>query len=161
MADTPRLPARTWTMPPNPVRALDNSLTDAQSQLGVKAALALDAQRGGVEAGGKIARQQRRIGKTDIFVVGRHAGHRDRPLGEFGDAIAGNVIGRNHGLALSDQYPQSDIIAFGALGFLDPAITHFDALRDAAYCNRVGGVRARAGGYRDLRRALRRPPGPE
>ena len=93
---------------------------------------------------GELARQQRGIGETDIFVVGRDAGHRDRPLGEFCNAVAGNIVGRDHGLALPDQYAQSDIVAFGALGFLDPAITHFDALRDAAHRNRVGGVRARA-----------------
>ena len=90
--------------------------------------------------------KQRRIGETDIFVVGRDAGHRDRPLGEFCNPVAGNVVGRDHGLALPDQYAQPDIVAFGALGFLDPAITHFDALRDAADRDRVGGVRARAPG---------------
>ena len=98
---------------------------------------------------GELARQQRGIGETDIFVVRRDAGHRDRPLGEFCNPIAGNVVGRDHGLALSDQHAQSDIVAFGALGFLDPAVTHFDALRNAAHRNRVGGVRARALGGLD------------
>ena len=37
---------------------------------------------------GELARQQRRIGETDIFVVGRDARHRDRALGELCDAIA-------------------------------------------------------------------------
>ena len=98
---------------------------------------------------GELARQQRGIGEADIFVVGRDAGHRDRPLGELGNAVAGNIIGRDHRLALSDQYAQSDIVAFGALGFLDPAIAHLDALRDAAHRNRVGGVRAGALGGLD------------
>ena len=98
---------------------------------------------------GELARQQRRIGETDIFVVGRDAGHRDRALGEFCNAIAGNIVGRDHRLALPDQYAQSDIVAFGALGFLDPAFAHFDALRDAAHRDRVGGVRAGALGGLD------------
>ena len=98
---------------------------------------------------GELARQQRGIGETDIFVVGRDARHRDRALGELGDAIAGDVVGRDHGLALPDQHAQSDIVAFGALGFLDAAVTHFDALRDAAHRNRVGGVRAGALGRLD------------
>ena len=98
---------------------------------------------------GELARQQRGIGETDIFVVGRDARHRDRALGELRDAVAGDVVGRDHGLALPDQHAQADIVAFGALGFLDPAVAHFDALRDAAHRNRVGGVRARALGGLD------------
>ena len=39
---------------------------------------------------------------------------------------------------------QPDVVAFGALGFLDMAVAHLDALRDAAHRDRVGGVRARA-----------------
>ena len=68
---------------------------------------------------GEIARQQRRIGEADIFVVGRDARHRDRALGKLGDAVAADVVGRDHRLALSDQHAQSDIVAFRALGFLD------------------------------------------
>ena len=102
---------------------------------------------------GELVRQQRGIGEADIFVVGRHAGHRDRALGELGDAVAGDVIGRDHGLALPDQHAQADIVAFGALGFLDPAVAHLDALRDATHRNRIGGVRARA--FRGLDEALR------
>ena len=64
-------------------------------------------------------------------------------------AIAGNIVGRDHGLALPDQHAQSDIVAFGSLGFLDPAIAHLDALRNAAHRNRIGGVRAGALGGLD------------
>ncbi len=49
---------------------------------------------------GKIARQQRRIGEADIFVVGRDARHRHRALGEFRNAVAADVVGRDHRLAL-------------------------------------------------------------
>ncbi len=98
---------------------------------------------------GEIARQQRRIGETDIFVVGRDARHRDRALGELGDAVAADVVGRDHRLALSDQHAQSDIVAFRALGFLDAAVAHLDALRNAAHRHRVGGVRAGAPGRLD------------
>ena len=94
-------------------------------------------------------RQQRRIGEADIFVVGRHARHRDRALGEFRDAIAADVIGRDHGLALSDQHAQADIVALGALGFLDAAVAHLDALRDAAHRHRVGSIGAGALGGLD------------
>ena len=102
---------------------------------------------------GKFARQQRRIGKADIFVVGRDARHRHRAFGEFRNAIAADVIGRDHGLALSDQHAQADIVALGALGFLDAAVAHFDALRNAAHRDRVGGIRA--GALRGLDQALR------
>ena len=98
---------------------------------------------------GKIARQQRRIGETDIFVVGRDARHRDRALGKLGDAVAADVVGRDHRLALPDQHAQSDIVAFGAFGFLDAAVAHLDALRDAAHRDRVGGIRAGALGGLD------------
>ena len=102
---------------------------------------------------GKIARQQRRIGETDIFVVGRDPRHRDRALGELGDAIAADVVGRDHRLALSDQHAQSDIVAFRAFGFLDASVAHLDALRNAAHRDRVGGIRA--GAFGRLDQALR------
>ena len=102
---------------------------------------------------GEIARQQRGIGKTDIFIVGRDARHRDRALGKLRDAVAGDVIGRDHGLALPDEHAQADIVAFGALGFLDLAVAHLDALRDAAHRDRVGSIRARA--FRGLDQTLR------
>ena len=89
------------------------------------------------------------IGKADIFVVGRDAGHGDRALGEFCHAIAADVIGGDHGLALSDQDPQADVVAFGAFGFLDAAVAHLDPLRNAAHRHRIGGVRARAPGRLD------------
>ncbi len=98
---------------------------------------------------GEIARQQRRIGETDIFVVGRDARHRHRALGKFGDAVAADIVGRDHRLAPSHQHAQSDIVAFRALGFLDPSVAHLHALRNAAHRHRVGGVRAGAPGGLD------------
>ena len=89
------------------------------------------------------------IGKADIFVVGRDARHRDRALGQFRNAIASDVVGRDHGLALPDQHAQADIVAFGALGFLDAAVAHFDALGDAAHRDRVGRIGAGAFGGLD------------
>ena len=102
---------------------------------------------------GELARQQRRIGKTDIFVVGRDPRHRHRAFGELRDAVAADVVGRDHGLALSDQHAQPDIVAFRTLGFLDAAVAHFDALRNAAHRDRIG--RIRAGAFRRLDQPLR------
>ncbi len=98
---------------------------------------------------GQIARQQRRIGKTNIFVVRRNARHRHRALGELCDAVAAHVVGRDHRLALADQHAQSDVVAFRALGFLDASIAHLDALRDAAHRNRIRSVGAGAPGGLD------------
>ncbi len=95
---------------------------------------------------GKIARQQRRIGKTDIFIVGRDTRHGDGALGQLGDAIAADVVGRDHRLAPSHQHAQSDIIAFRAFGFLDASVPDLYPLRNVAHRDRVGGVRARAFG---------------
>ena len=98
---------------------------------------------------GEIARQQRGIGEADIFVVGRDPRHGDGALGEPGDTVAADVVGRDHRLALPHQHAQSDIVAFGALGFLDASVAHLDALRDAAHRHRVGGVGAGAPGRLD------------
>ena len=93
---------------------------------------------------GKSRASKRGIGEADIFVVGRDARHRHRALGKPGDAVAADVVGRDHRLAPSDQHAQADIVAFGALGFLDPAVAHLDALRHAAHRDRVGGIGAGA-----------------
>ena len=98
---------------------------------------------------GEFVRQQRRIGEADIFVVGRDPRHRHRALGELGDAVAADVVGRDHRLALADQHAQSDIVAFRTLGFLDPSVAHLDALRNAAHRDRIGGIGAGALGGLD------------
>ena len=92
----------------------------------------------------KIARQQRRIGETDIFVVGRDTRHGHRALRQFRDTVAADVVGRDYRLALAYQHAQPDIVAFGALGFLDASVAHLDPLRNAAHRHRIGSVRARA-----------------
>ncbi len=98
---------------------------------------------------GKIARQLARIGEADELVLRRHARHRHRALGETCDAVATDVVGGDHGLALADQHAQADIVAFGALGFLDAAVAHLDALRDAAHRHRVRRIGAGALGGLD------------
>ena len=102
---------------------------------------------------GKIPRQQRRIREADILIVRRNARHRHRTLGKPGDTVAAHIVGRNHRLPLSYQHAQSDVVAFGALGFLDAPVAHFNALRNTAHRNRVGGIRACAS--RGLHEALR------
>ena len=93
------------------------------------------------------------IGEPDIFVVGRNARHRHRALGKLRNAVAADVVGRDHRLPLSDQHAQADIVAFRALGFLDAAVAHLDALRDAAHRDRIGGIGA--GAFRGLDQPLR------
>ena len=105
---------------------------------------------------GKVVREQRGIGEADIFVVGRDARHRHRAFGQPRNAVAADVVGRDHRLAPADQHPQADIVALGALGFLDTAVTHLDALRDAAHGDRIGGVRAGAPGGLDQALGQRR-----
>ncbi len=98
---------------------------------------------------GELARQQRGIGKADIFVIRRHAGHRDRALGEPRHTVAADIVGRDHRLALAHEHAQADVVAFRALGFLDAAVAHFDPLRNAAHGDRVGCIRAGAPGGLD------------
>ena len=57
-------------------------------------------------------------------------------------ARAGDIVGGNHRLLASDENAQAEIVAFGALGFLDRAVAHFDAGRNRAHRDRVGGIRA-------------------
>ena len=80
-------------------------------------------------------------GATRAIATARSASSRD--------AVAADIVGRDHRLALADQHAQADIVAFGALGFLDAAVAHLDALRDAAHRDRVGGIGAGALGGLD------------
>ena len=75
---------------------------------------------------GKIARQRARVGKARIGVLGRDPRHRDRALGERVRAIAFQVIGGDHRLALADQHAQAHVVAFGALALLDLAVAQLD-----------------------------------
>ena len=65
------------------------------------------------------------------------------------DGIAADVVGRDHRLALADQHAQADVVALGAFGFLDAAVAHLDALRDAAHRDRIGRIGAGALGRLD------------
>ena len=97
----------------------------------------------------EVARQQRRIGEPGEAVVGRGARHGDRALGESGDAVAVEIVGRDHRLLPADEDAQADVVAFGALRFLDRAVAHLDRQRHAAHGDRVGLVGAGALGGGD------------
>jgi len=93
---------------------------------------------------GQVAREPFRIGEPGEAVLRREPRHRDHALGDHvGEtigAVAGQVVGGDHRLAAADEGAQADIVAFGALGFLDAAVAHVDRLGDAAHGDRVGGV---------------------
>ena len=76
------------------------------------------------------------------MIVGRDLRHRDRALGKRLRIGAADIVGRHHRLLASDEDAQADIVAFGALGFLQRAVADFDADRDRAHGDRVGGVGA-------------------
>ena len=54
------------------------------------------------------------------------------------------IVGRDRRLLVADQDAQADIVAFGALRFLDRAVAHVDRQRDRAHGDRVGLVGAGA-----------------
>ena len=75
---------------------------------------------------GKFPCQQRGICQPGERIVRRDAGHRHGALRQRGDAIARDVIGRNHRLTFADQHAQAHVVAFGSLGLLDRAVADFD-----------------------------------
>ena len=85
----------------------------------------------------------RRIGKAGELVLGRDLRHRDRALGERRD-VAGDVVGRDHRRAAADEHAQADVVAFGALRFLDRAFAHADRQRHRTHRDRIGGIGAGA-----------------
>ena len=87
---------------------------------------------------GKFLRQALGIGEAGIRIVRRHARHGDRAFGQGGRSGALDVIGRHHRLLAPDEDAQAEIVAFGALGFLDRAVAHFDAGRNRTHRDRVG-----------------------
>ncbi len=97
----------------------------------------------------KVARQQRLIGQSGEAILGRRARHGDRSLSQGFKTVAVHVVGRNHRLPLSDQHPQADIVALGALRFFNCPVAHVDRKRDAAHRDGVGGVGASAFGGGD------------
>ena len=84
-----------------------------------------------------------RIGEAGELVLGRDLRHRDRALGERRD-VARDVVGRHDRGAAADEDAQTDVVAFGALGFLDRAFAHADRKRHRAHRDRVGGIGAGA-----------------
>ena len=92
----------------------------------------------------KVARQQRRVGEAGEAILGRGARHGHRALGERIEAVALDVVGGYDRLLLADQDAQADVVALGALGFLDGAVAHLDREGDAAHRDGVGCVGARA-----------------
>ena len=94
----------------------------------------------------QVAREPFRIGKSGEAVLRRGPRHRDHAFGDGIDepigAVAGEVVGRDHRLAAADEGAQADIVALGALGFLDAAVAHVDRLGNAAHRDRVGGIGA-------------------
>ena len=100
---------------------------------------------------GKRRREHGRIGKAGELVLGRDLRHRHRALGERRD-VAGDIVGRDHRGAAADKHAQADVVAFGALRFLDRAFAHADIQRHRAHRDRVGGIGAGAarGGHEPL-----------
>ncbi len=135
--------------PPDLVTPLTASAAASASQARRSSSAVVGTWGSSRSRSGKSSRQQRGIGETDIFVIRRDARHRDRALRKPRDAVAADVVGRDHRLALSHQHAQADIIAFRALGFLDAPVAYFYAMRHAAHRDRVGGVRAGAPGGLD------------
>ena len=66
-----------------------------------------------------------------------------------GKAVAVEIVGRDHRLLPADQHAQAQIVAFGALRFLDRAVAHLDRQRHAAHGDRVGRIGAGALGGGD------------
>ena len=150
-------PRKPWlvtsTMPPMPAEAeappdLVTPLTPSAGFLGLARVpfQHVDARHVGIEQIeiGKVAGEQRRIGESGEFVLRRGARHGDGALGQRIDAVALDVVGRDRRLLVADQHAQADVVAFGALRFLDRAVAHVDRQRHRAHRDRIGLVGAGA-----------------
>ena len=85
------------------------------------------------------------IGEAGEFVLGRRARHGDRALGKrIEPPSALDVVGRDRRLLVADDDAQADIVAFGALRFLDRAVAHVDRQRHRAHGDGVGLIGAGA-----------------
>ena len=73
-----------------------------------------------------LPRQLVRVGKPGEPVVRRGARHRHRTFCQRAEAVALEIIGRDHRLFAADDDAQTKVVAFGALRFLDGAVAHFD-----------------------------------
>lgn len=100
----------------------------------------------------KLARQQCRIGEPGKLIFRRHARHGDSAFGKRIEAVALDVVGRDRGLLMADQHAQADVVALGALQFLDGAVAHVDGERDRAHGDGIGlvGAGAACGGNKSF-----------
>ena len=98
---------------------------------------------------GEFVREQRRVGQSGVRIVGRGARHGDGTLRQRIEAAALQVVGRDHRLLAADEDAQADVVAFGALRFLDGAVAHFDRERDRAQGHGIGLIGAGALGGGD------------
>ena len=71
-------------------------------------------------------------------VIWRGPRHRDRTLGQRIEAVALEIVGRNYRLLVADNDAQPEIVALGALRFLNFTVAHVDRKRHRANSNGVG-----------------------
>ena len=75
---------------------------------------------------GMRARQQRGIGKAGELVLGRDPRHRDRALGQRARRRRAMSLVETTAWRRPTSTRRPDVVAFGALGFLDRAVAHLD-----------------------------------
>ena len=90
----------------------------------------------------QLLRQLACGGKPGEPVFRRGARHRHRAFGQGAEAVAFEIIGRDHRLFVADDDAQPEVVAFGALRFLDRAVAHLDRKRHRADRKRVGLIGA-------------------
>jgi hypothetical protein len=97
----------------------------------------------------QFARQKFPIGEPGKAILRRRTRHGDGALGQGVKPVALEVVGRNHRLLAADDDAQAEIVALGALGFLDGAVAHLDRKRHRTHGERVGliGAGATRGGH--------------
>ena len=139
-------------MPPMPAEAeappdLATPLTasPAASAAGAHAFEHIDCRHVGIEQVeiGKAVRQRRLVGEAGEN--GPRARRRAIATARSASAsslVRTQIVGRDHGLAVADEDAQPEIVTFGALGFLDRAVAHFDRERHRTHRNRIGRVGA-------------------
>ena len=93
---------------------------------------------------GNVRASSAAIGQPGEAIFRRRARHGDRALGQRVEAVALEIIGRNHRLLVADEHAQPEIVALGALRFLDGAVAHVDRKRYRAHGQRVGLIGAGA-----------------
>ena len=97
---------------------------------------------------GNLAGKLLAIGDSRERIFRCCLGHGDGTFGEFG-RLGLDVVRRHDRLTAPDESAQPNIVAFGALGFLNRAIAHLHRNRDRAHGERIGGVCAGSARGRD------------